>query len=419
MFSKKGGTMKFAQMAAAALAVLAVAVTADATPVLEKVILVERHGVRPPTKSAAVLAQYSQHPWPEWPVEPGILTPHGAKALVVMGKALKQHYTDAGLFGAEACPKGVFVWADSADERTQSSGDAILKGMGCTRPSEHLLSLATDPLFDPADYGLCRPDAKTGLAAAQKRLEEVLAANRETYEKGRKALQNVLTPDGCGAKGQRDCEVGEGDNEISIDLGEVSFDGPLGTGSSLSENLLLEYAGGLPLADVGWGKGAAAMNDVLALHNLYADVMRRTPELAGTRASLMAQQIDDFLSGRKSKFKGAAPIPAGAKFVLLQGHDGNLSAMSGILETPWRLPEEPDATAPDTALAFELWRDGKQRFVRIALYYQSLEELRALTPIKTPRTVPLALPGCTDGKCPLPVVSAQLQKHLNKGCLKP
>ena len=122
-----------------ALLLPSTAIPVLAAPVLERVVLVSRHGVRPPTRSNAELAAYSEAPWPQWPVEPGVLTPHGAEALIRMGEGLKQNY--AAL--QPGC--GVFIWSDGADSRTRDSA-AIL---------------AVEPGLALADRGLT---TATGLA---------------------------------------------------------------------------------------------------------------------------------------------------------------------------------------------------------------------------------------------------------------
>jgi 4-phytase/acid phosphatase len=67
---------------------------------LERVVLVQRHGVRPPTASNADLAKYSAQPWPEWSVAPGELTAHGGQTVALMGETLRRAYRAAGLLPA-------------------------------------------------------------------------------------------------------------------------------------------------------------------------------------------------------------------------------------------------------------------------------------------------------------------------------
>ena len=60
------------------------AVPAAASRVLEKVVVLQRHGVRSPTRPVSDYAAYSPTPFAAWPVKPGELTDHGAAALARM-----------------------------------------------------------------------------------------------------------------------------------------------------------------------------------------------------------------------------------------------------------------------------------------------------------------------------------------------
>lgn len=417
----KGVQMKLFRAATALFALTLTAQYAAAQTTgsarLERVVIVERHGVRPPTKAPEDLAKFAEQAWPQWSVKPGELTAHGAKAMALMGGALLRGYAETGLVAASPCPAGVFVWSDSGDQRTRASGDAVLQGMGCTGPSSHLAADEKDALFAGFDSGMCPSDAAKDKIAVEAKLSTVLAANRAAYEAARKTMQDILTPNGCGKEGQRACFISEGVDSVVIKNGESRLEGPLANASGLTENLLLEYAEGKPMSEVGWGRAAGKLDSVLTLHNLYADVARRDPVFASRRGSLLAQQIVDLLNNRKSTFQGAAPVPQDAKLIVFLGHDTNLSNMSGFIDTAWSLPGQPDNTAPGTAIAFELWRkaDGT-KFVTARVIYQTLEELRALTPVSAPHS--LALSVCADGRCSLEAISAKISKTVARNCLK-
>jgi 4-phytase/acid phosphatase len=68
--------------------------------------------------------------------------------------------------------------------------------------------------------------------------------------------------------------------------------GPFTTGSTFSENLLLEYANGMRGDDLGWGRLTREnLERVLEVHTVYADIMRRTPYLARARASNLLAHV--------------------------------------------------------------------------------------------------------------------------------
>ena len=400
---------------AALLSSSAIGQTKGTSDKLERVVIVERHGVRPPTKAPEELAKFAEQPWPQWSVPPGELTAHGAKAIALMGGALKAVYAKEGLVDGTKCPANVFVWADSGDQRTRASGDALLQGMGCAAASSHLEAGQHDAVFAGAKTDLCPADADQTKRAVEAKLSAVLTADRARYDSARQTMQDILTPHGCGKEGQAQCAIAEGSDSVVVKNGDARLEGPLANASGLTENLLLEYAEGKPLSEVGWGRAAGKLDSVLTLHNLYADVARRTPVFAARRGAVLAQQVVDLLNGRASSIAGAAPVPANAKLVVFLGHDTNLSAISGILDADWRLPGQPDHTAPGTALAFELWRraDGT-KFVTVRVFYQKLEELRALTPLKTLSSV--VLPVCAG--CSLEALSAKISQAIASDCGK-
>jgi 4-phytase/acid phosphatase len=133
--------------------------------------------------------------------------------------------------------------------------------------------------------------------------------------------------------------------------------------------------------------------------------------LAAHNATPLAQQIAALLI----KTPGRIAAPATARVIVLAGHDTNLSNIAGMLGVTWRLPGQPDSTAPDTALAFEVWRDGKTEFVRLRLFYQTLDQLRDLTRLSDPPRRDLTL-SCT-GRCTVAKVAWRMEAAMAKECL--
>jgi 4-phytase/acid phosphatase len=368
------------------------AAPAAASPELQRVIILQRHGVRAPTKSPEALAAFAAQPWAQWPVGPGELTDHGAAALARMGDGLRLHY--APLLGD--CGR-VFVWADNADQRTRVSGNTMAASLapGC-QLTAHWAQGDDDPVF----HGdrVCPADEKAAQEAVAARLPQVIAARSAAYGKARAKLAEILGKNGAG-----DTSVRKGGK----------LDGALGDASSLTENLYLEYAQGM--AQPGWGRMSRAdLDTIMPLHDMASDLTRRTPLLAAHNGALLAQQIAALLTGET----GRVAVPAGAKVILLAGHDTNLSNIAGLLGVHWTLPQQPDSTAPDTALAFEVWHDGHGDFVRLKLYYQTLDELRDLTPLREPAHRDLMLPDCRH-QCSARDVAQTLKAATPPECLSP
>ena len=59
---------------------------------LQAVIVIMRHGVRAPIESETRSSAYNAQAWPNWPTKPGVLTPHGAEALHLLGEFYRSRY---------------------------------------------------------------------------------------------------------------------------------------------------------------------------------------------------------------------------------------------------------------------------------------------------------------------------------------
>lgn len=419
---------------AAGLSCAHAATVGDGPWVLERAVLLQRHGVRAPTATPAALARYSAQPWPQWPVGPGELTEGGRRALGVMASYIRARYARLGLLPSAGCPAPgrLYVWADSSDQRTRASGAIMAAGLapGCSVAAHHATS-RHDPLFHAE--GICPLDARAARAQILTRVHGNLNALGPRYERARSALQSVLWPDArdCSGSSSARCVMLDGHNRLTVAHGKLKLTGPLKVGAALSENLLLEYADGLPNEEVGWGRAASIrrLQRILPLHVRYADLMRHTPAIAASGGTPLTRLMLLFLEQRPAAdaSTAAARVPAAARLVILAGHDTNLSNVGSVLGLDWTLPGEPDSTAPDTALAIELWRNVRNghQYVRAVVFYQTLAELRAETMGAPPEpdghgtaahALPLAFPGCTASGCPLAQVRAATESRMSRNC---
>lgn len=419
----------WAKRLAAAIVILIAAfpALAFATPVLERVVMVSRHGVRAPTQTVEALDAATGRAWPTWPVGPGELTPHGAKALGRMGDFLHGVYVRQGLLPAQGCAAGVVqVWADGGDSRTRLSGQVLATALapGCGVAAAHGPEGARDPLFDAAGTGVCPIDSAEALAALAAQTGAGARLVRPEDRKALEALQAIVAPTGC-ADGRGPCL--DGPSAFASGKAGVKLTGPLALASTWSENLLLEFTEGLPRDQVGWGRAGspAALAAILPAHDRAAALMRQTPYLAAHNGVVMARTVLDLLEGHAPADPHAPPLSPEAKLTVIAGHDTNLSNLAGVFGLSWTLPDQPDATAPDTVLTFELWRDGPIKTVRIVVYSQSLTQLRdasALDATNPAGITPIASPDCAnepDGVCRLETLEANVRGHLPAQCVEP
>src|SRR5580698_6154199 len=117
--------------------------------VIDKAVLLMRHGVRPPTHNPALDPAIAPDAWPVWAVPYGYLTPHGAQAFTLLGAYDREKLTAYKLLPKSGCPDGVTVYTD-VDERTVKTGEAFVVGLapGCDIAVNHAVG-HTDPLFSP------------------------------------------------------------------------------------------------------------------------------------------------------------------------------------------------------------------------------------------------------------------------------
>ena len=71
---------------------------------LERVVMLMRHEIRPPTALQPIPLQYSAKAWPQWPVAPGLLTPHRGAGHCVAGGLRPSLLREIGIAGFVGMP---------------------------------------------------------------------------------------------------------------------------------------------------------------------------------------------------------------------------------------------------------------------------------------------------------------------------
>jgi 4-phytase/acid phosphatase len=184
----------------------------------------------------------------------------------------------------------------------------------------------------------------------------------------------------------------------------VSLRGPITTGGSIVDSFMLEYAEGLPAAEVGWGRlTPERFTELLAVHSLWFELAHGTLYPAQAEASNLASHIADTLSqAATGRAVPGAIGPPGQKLVFLAGHDVNQISLGALLGVSWWLPgTQANPVLLGGALVFEL-RERKSdhgKFVRMVYISPSLEQTRALTPLtleKPPGVAPIFVPEGSD-----------------------
>jgi 4-phytase/acid phosphatase len=396
-------------------ALLTLAGAAGAQPLqLERVVVVMRHGIRPPTRPNADIAKYAAQAWPDWPVAAGELTPHGGETVRLMGETLRAAYVADRLLPASGCsrPSEASVWSDGTDQRTRRTGEILAAALepGCKLPVGWAPPEPRDPIFAGTDAGACHIDPAAARAAMEAAAAAAAAPQTQAIAAATDRLQSILAPDACRGGPGVCFRAGVGSASGS---GMVVFPAT----AALAENLYLEYADGKPMSEVGWGRASRAdLDEVMRIHEAAFEGISRNLYLATHRAALMTRDVLDALGGEP--VVGGPTSGPGMRLLAFAGHDTNLAWMGAIFGLEWTLPGQPAATAPSTALAFELWARDGHRYVLPVVYYETLDQLRTLSPPRAERIV-LHFKDCATGpkgSCPLAALRARVLAELPTGC---
>jgi 4-phytase/acid phosphatase len=418
------------QVLATATAALALAVAAPGSAedseaqqyTIERVAFVMRHGIRPPTKTPAIPRGYAADPWPEWPVDAGMLTPRGASGVALLGEADRARYVTKGLLPANGCPPaGSLVAAASWKQRAYATGEAYLGAFvpGCAIAVAHPSAEADDTLFHPLDAGL--DDFDGHLAHAQAlALAPAGGIAGEVHADGEliALLQRVL--DCCSAARcqEEGADAGCTLSDIPTALieekhGRPDLRGPLDIGSTAGQTFLLEYLEGMPMKDVGWGRVTRDQIEVLLRFHPIKFRYENGPDYVNAAAAgpLMRRIVVAFTDEQ-------AP-----RFTLLFGHDTNIADLRGLLDVDWQVTSYPAGDIPPGgALGFELMRDGAgQRYVRTFFRAQTMDQLRDQVPLtggEQPFRQDVAIPGCKGPAdaptlCPIDRFAAVVEAKLS------
>jgi 4-phytase/acid phosphatase len=410
-----GGFMKgFARLAGASLLGLLLAGTVSAkepaTPTglkLDRIVLLMRHGVRPPTKSPPMPEGTANQPWPNWPVAPGYLTPHGRAGVERLGGYDRRVWTAAGLLPRSGCA-AIRIVADS-DERTIRTAEVYAGALApdCTVAIDHKPQDVADPIFSPIDERavpfdaakareavLTRAGGEAGLAALDRRLAPELAR-----------LDAIFCAPASPTCGVRRKSTGLAPAKPDK---RPKLTGAIDRASTAAQILLLEYAEGKPMAEVGWGHATPA--DIERLGVFHAEEFRLLARPRYVAKANMAGIAPLIVQGLTA---GKGPV-----ITMISGHDTNIASLGGLLDLHWKVPGlATDDPAPGGAVVLERLVDAQgQAYVRVLYRSQTLEQIRKLADPATeaPYVAVLPIAGCkargVAGLCTMQDFEAQLMR---------
>lgn len=404
----------------------------DANDEIRAVIVLSRHGVRAPLSSESRGSLYNAQPWPAWPVASGVLTEHGSAALRLMGAWYRVRYSD--IFPNGACdPRTIYAEANTT-QRTVASAKVLLEGLGsgCQVDVNAKPAGQINPLFGPAAVSQ-QADPNKLANAIQGRLgarpDWWTNAFASPLEEMRHVLLDCAGADCDGSK--KSLLAAPAVIAAAPGRGLVTVDGPVAMGADFAEHFLLQYTEGFPMEKVGWGRvSRAALDRLMEMNTRYHDFVLRTPYFARIAASDLAFRMKATLrqTAEGREMPGALGTPQD-RFILLAGHDANLTWLGGLLRMDWLLPDQTfNATTPGSAIVLELHRNrtSGECSVRALFVSQTLDQIRALKPLtgaEQPAVAPLFIPDCsgatTDYSCTLEAFGQAVDAAVDQRFLEP
>lgn len=367
---------------------------------VDRVVMLMRHGVRPPTKAPPMPAGTAAEAWPEWPVKPGYLTPHGAAALQRLAAADRATFIGFGLYPRKGCARTRIV-ADS-DQRTIATAQtwAAAVALGCTVDLTHRPEGVADPIFSPIDEQAVPFDSDTARAAV---LAGAGIAGISGEERRLRPVLSRLDAILCGPA-RAACGIGSEPSSLApLKPGKrPKLSGALDHGSTVAQILLLEYADGKPMREVGWGRATATdIARASELHAVEFRLLARPRYVAAANMSGIAPLLREALSDAR---------PDASAVTMISGHDTNIASLAGLFDLHWHVPGlAADDPAPGGAIQFERLVDrAGRRYVRAVYRSQTLSQIRALTAFRgagKPYRIVMPIAGCSargiQGLCTL------------------
>lgn len=375
---------------------------ADSNDEIRAVLILSRHGVRAPLASEIRGNVYNAQPWPAWPVATGVLTEHGAAALQLMGAWYKTRYP--GIFPNGSCdPRIIFAEANTS-QRTAASAKALLEGLGCNDDVTVAPTGQPNPLFGPgaaSDHADNEKLANAILGRLGAQPDWWTRAFSGSLAEMRHVLLDCAGPDCDHSKPS--LLSAPAIVAAATGRGLVTVDGPVAMGADFAEHFLLQYTEGFPMEKVGWGRvSRTTLDRLMEMNTRYHDFVLRTPYYAQIAASDLAFRIKATLEqvAAGQEVPGALGSPKD-RFILLDGHDSNLTWVGGLLRMDWLLPDQTfNATTPGSALVLELHKNraSGEYSVRAFFISQTLDQIRSLEPLtgdEQPAVAPVFIPGCS------------------------
>ena len=384
----------------------------DGESTLKQVIVFGRHSVRSSVVEPDVLDPFAVDPYPDFKVPTGYLTPHGQKAAVLLGAYFHDYLVHEGLLtGNPKTDLARSYFRANSIQRSNVTAAMFGTGLipGITIPVHSFPIGTADPVFDPIGKGVAKVDPfraeaevrgifGSGEAVGSASSGELSLIRSVLFDYPQGKQPPPPTPrhkvDATASPFLLDA------NTTELETGNVIDVGGLTTAQSAADPFVMQYADGMPLEKVAWGRlTLEALSQQTRLINLGFSIVMRSPYLARVQSSNAASHV--LRSMEQAVIGDDIPGAFGdarSRVIVVISSDAYLAGLAGLLDLHWQLPGyQPDFCPPGGALVFELRqaRRSKEYFVRTFYTAQTFDQLRDLTHLTLrvpPATMQLLVP---------------------------
>jgi 4-phytase/acid phosphatase len=380
--------------------------------VLKQIILFGRHSVRSSAVPSELLATFASQPYPDFGVPTGYLTPHGAQAEILLGTYFRTYLLAEGLLtGADTDDAKRTYFRANSIQRSNITASSLAAGLlpSASVPVHSYPLGQVDPIFDPIAAKVAVVD--TDRAAREVSGTYNASALAGAYSAELSLARSVLFNYPNGTLPVPPAPAGLTDvTAAPIQLPPAA--GPLHAGAVITlsgldssyyatDPFIMEYADGMPLQSVAWGRlPPGGLSQLTRLITLDFAIEMTTPYLSQVQSSNAAAHILRSMEQaiRGKRVPGAFGTP-GTNLLGIISSDVYVVGLAGLLKMHWMLPGyQQDFAAPGGALVFELRQVRSTGDYVVRAYYtaQTLDQLRNLTPLtaaQPPATMQLLIPN--------------------------
>ncbi|MBR3250603.1 MAG: histidine-type phosphatase [Erysipelotrichaceae bacterium] len=337
---------------------------------LEEVVVLSRHNIRAPLSTkGSVLDSATPHTWFEWSSNASELSLRGGMLETAMGQYFRKWLISEGLMEENYRPQNDEIrFYANAKQRTIATAQYFSSGFLPVANSDIIVQIEydkMDPVFTPKLTFV----SDRYIEDATKQMSAKLKDLTKEYD----LLMDVLDFKDSDAYKNGDIKnFNEDSTEIVMPLdNEPNVKGALRNATSLADALVLQYyeqsdektaAFGHELSIEDW-EALASIKDV------FTDVLYTTDLVSKNIAHPLLKEIDSELNNEDRIFS------------FLCGHDSNIASVLGALNVKdYSLPDAIEKRTPiGSKVLFEKWKKGNERFIRVRLVYDSIDQLRNIS----------------------------------------